>query len=451
MKATSVLRSIQPFPARMAASIATPPSSKNLTVVQDNMFEHLFTLPAIVRRHREAPLAREREAFLFHLHQRGTGRSNLRSYASLLNRIICLLGLEKLRGVRPKEVRNAARRWVIQQGGYRGGVGGPCSEPRFVWIAQRWLRFHKKLLLPYRPRPVFADKLEEYEEFMKSERGLAPVTIHGRLVQTAAFLTWFSKRQRRNLCAISLKDVDKYLAMRASGWTKVSLTSCAAILRAFFRYAETRGWCAAGIAGGVKGPPIRTDYSRSRGPKWSDVLRLLHATKRTNPVEARARPILLLFALYGLRRGEVRRLLLSDFDWRTRTFTVHRSKRGGFQQFPIHRELADAIFRYIRKARPQSSCRHLFVSFHPPYGPIHPASLSEIVKFRMKRLGVRSTQMGPHSLRRACATELLKQGASLREIADFLGHRDCKSVGIYAKFDMQLLRKIAVLDLCGAL
>jgi site-specific recombinase XerD len=69
----------------------------------------------------------------------------------------------------------------------------------------------------------------------------------------------------------------------------------------------------------------------------------------------------------------------------------------------------------------------------------------------MTGLGIRSAQMGPHSLRRACATELLRQGASPREIADFLGHRDCQSVGIYAKFDMHSLCKVAALDLCGTL
>jgi len=319
-------------------------------------------------------------------------------------------------------------------------------------MAKRWLRFYGKLILASRPRLAFADELEEYEEFMKSERGLAPDTIRGRLSEATAFLKWFSKHNQRNLSAISLRDVDKYFAMKTAGWTtKVSHASCAAVLRAFFRYAENRRWCAAGIAGGIKGPPIRTDYFKSRGPKWSDVLRLLRTTRRTNPVDVRARPILLLFSLYGLRRSEVRRLLLKDFDWRTRTFTVHRSKRGGLQQFPIHRELADAILSYIRKARPRSARRHLFVSFHPPYGPMHPVSLSRIVKLRMTRLGIRSAQMGPHSLRRACATELLKQGISLTEIADFLGHRDCQSVGLYAKFDMQYLRNVAVLDLCGAL
>jgi integrase/recombinase XerD len=286
---------------------------------------------------------------------------------------------------------------------------------------------------------------------MKSERGLAPVTIYGRLSETTAFLTWFLKHRRRSLREISLRDIDRYFAMKARDWTKVSHTNCAARLRAFFRYAENRGWCAAGIASGIKGSPIRADYRMSRGPKWSDVLRLLRTTSRTNPVELRARPMLLLFSVYGLRRSEVGRLLLSDFDWRTRTFTVHRSKLGGVQQFPMHRELAQAILRYIREARPQCVSRNLFVSFHPPYRPMHPVWLTKMVTLRMKRLGICFDQMGPHSLRRACATELLRQGSSLREIADFLGHRDCQSVGIYAKFDLQSLRGVADLDLCKTL
>ena len=55
---------------------------------QSGLLEDLFVLPAIVRRHQNAPLMPEREAFLLHLHQRGTGQSNLRNYAGLLNQII---------------------------------------------------------------------------------------------------------------------------------------------------------------------------------------------------------------------------------------------------------------------------------------------------------------------------------------------------------------------------
>ena len=69
----------------------------------------------------------------------------------------------------------------------------------------------------------------------------------------------------------------------------------------------------------------------------------------------------------------------------------------------------------------------------------------------MKRLGIKSQSLGPHSLRHACATELLRRGTSLKDIADFLGHRDIASVSIYAKFDARMLRKVAAFSLAGVL
>ena len=67
----------------------------------------------------------------------------------------------------------------------------------------------------------------------------------------------------------------------------------------------------------------------------------------------------------------------------------------------------------------------------------------------MKRLKVDSEHFGAHSLRHACATQLLRQGSSLRDIADFLGHRGMQSVSIYAKYDVRLLREVATFSLAG--
>jgi site-specific recombinase XerD len=73
----------------------------------------------------------------------------------------------------------------------------------------------------------------------------------------------------------------------------------------------------------------------------------------------------------------------------------------------------------------------------------------QITSRRMRQLGIVSAHIGPHALRHACATRLLGKGTSLKEIADFLGHSDSRSVGIYAKYDTRSLRKVAAFRLSG--
>ena len=165
----------------------------------------------------------------------------------------------------------------------------------------------------------------------------------------------------------------------------------------------------------------------------------------------RTRAILTLFAVYGLRSGEVSRLLLSDFDWRQEVFVVNHSKRGGSQRYPLQREVGDAILHYLQEARPRCACRHLFVTLHPPYRPVGPSALWWVTSSRIKAAGLRFRHNGPHSLRHACATRLLQQGASFKEIGDVLGHRGLESVGIYAKVDLNALRVVANVDLGGLL
>ena len=173
------------------------------------------------------------------------------------------------------------------------------------------------------------------------------------------------------------------------------------------------------------------DYPKGRnGRTYSGYSKV---SKGNSAAALRARAVLFLLTVYGLRSGEISRLLLSDFDWRLETFTVNHSKRGGAQKYPLQREVGDAILEYIRKARPRSSCRNLFLTLNPPYRAIGSSALWKITSRRIHAAGIQCRRRGPHSLRHACATHLLEQGASLKEIGDLLGHRDSKSTSIYAK------------------
>jgi integrase len=163
----------------------------------------------------------------------------------------------------------------------------------------------------------------------------------------------------------------------------------------------------------------------------------------------RALPVILLSAVYGLRATEIANLKLDDIDWRNETITIRRAKRGRTQQFPLQYEVGEAIINYLQYARPRCTCRHVFVTLVRPFRPLSRGFAWVIIGKRMRKHGVQANNIGPHALRHACATQLLKKGSSLRGIADFLGHKDIKTVSIYAKHDPRMLRKVAAFSLSG--
>jgi len=415
------------------------------------MLDTLLELSFALDRHRDAPLLEERLAFLKYLQERGTSRAALRNVSGQLLHVIDLLKLEMLRDVEMSDVKEAARRWGEQQRTNARARSYVRTESYFEYVAKKWLRFAGRLKSPPTPRTWFTDHLEDFARWMTDEQGLSPLSVRSHCWKTSTFLTWFAERHTC-LMPVRLQDVDEFLTLKGTGsWSRTSVSAAAQALRAFFRHAERRGWCKAGIAGAIQGPRRYVHEGLPDGPTWEEVQRLLLGIKGSSPSALRARAVLLLFAIYGLRSGEVSRLLLSDFDWLAETFLVTHSKRGGRQPYPLQHEVGEAVLEYVVKCRPRTGSRHVFLTLHAPYRSVSPASLWALTSRRIKAAGIKCRRSGPHCLRHACATHLLQEGVSLKEIGDLLGHRSAISTGIYAKVDISMLRRVADFDLGGLL
>ena len=235
----------------------------------------------------------------------------------------------------------------------------------------------------------------------------------------------------------------------ASGWNRKSVSVAAQALRAFFRYAETRGWCATGFAKGIQGPKIYKYEGLPEGPSWEEVRRLLRSVKGSGRLRYEHGQFSRCSRSMDCAVAKCRGCMLSDFDWREEVFVVNHSKRGGPQRYPLQREVGDAILQYLKRGRPRCACRHLFVTLNPPYRPLGAYGLWALTSRRLGAVGIQCRKRGPHVLRHACATRWLQQGASFKEIGDLLGHRGLESVGIYAKVDLPALRAVAAVDLGG--
>jgi integrase/recombinase XerD len=411
------------------------------------MIETITPWPSVRLRHESAPLLKEREQYLSHLLQQGYRRGTVRSTAAYLIHIVRVMNMNSMRIVSQREIESAGQSWATYDGPLRRKLSLGGSPRLFVHIAHAWLRFHGRLETP--PPNRFHRVIAEFIDAMRSVHGMAPDTVRSYSSRVFGFLKWFGVRYE-GLEQVSLLHIDDFLAgKRAEDWSIQTIASQCQALRTFFRFAEMRGWCVPGLALGIRSPRLPKYDGRPKAPTWAEVRRLIESANGSSPTDLRAKAILLLFAIYGLRSSEVSGLQLSDFDWRNEVFSVRRAKRGGVQQYPIQYEVGEAIIQYLQKGRRRCSGRHVFLSKNPPYGPIRPGPMWQIVGLRMRKLGIQLKHVGPHSLRHGCATRLLQKGASLQEIADFLGHRNIKSIGIYARYDIRSLRKVAAFSLAG--
>jgi integrase/recombinase XerD len=415
------------------------------------LIESVTVYPSIHLRHRTAPLLKERDQYLTHLLRKGFTAYRVRGDAAFLIHIIRVMKLTTMRNVELEEIIKAGKRWANYKGPLRKG-GKPQTTPEnFVRVAKGWLNYCGCLVLPPAPIWPFDRQIMEFKAFLKFERRLSSRTIIHYIDRTTLFLRWLSEKCD-SLSTVSLVDVDEFiLSKRRAGWSLRTIGTICTVLRAFFRFAEERGWCKPGLPQGILSPRVPKCTDAPKGPSWIDVRRLIRSINKKTPEALRARAMVLLYSVYGLRSSEVAGLRLDDFDWRSETFIVRRAKHGGVQQYPIQYEVGEAILEYLRKGRPHCESRHVFVGVRVPYRSLGPGGMWGVVGRRMKQMGIQSERFGPHSLRHACATHLLKKGSSLQEIASFLGHRNTKCVGVYAKYDKRSLHKVASFSLAGIL
>lgn len=412
------------------------------------MFEKLFKYPRVLARHRNGPLSDARESYLVHRADDGTAPSTLLRLARELLVITGEINLRVDRAIGVEEIETAARGWARRQQRSHRALTQRWSHELFVQTARDWLRFLGYLREPAEPAVPFSNLMSDFATCMRQERGLSSATIHNRCWHAGQFVAWYD-RQSRPFSQVSSTDVDGFLALKGTTWTRVSVATCAKALRAFFLHAEAHDWCSQGISAGIESPLIFDQEGLPAGPGWNEVERLIAATNTDRPGDIRDRPILMLFAIYGLRRAEVSRLRLEDLDWERAIIRVPRPKQRRAQDYPLTPAVGEAIIRYLKEVRPRCAHREVFLRLIAPLKPISPGGLYNLTRQRISRLGIVARHRGPHCLRHACAARLVSEALSLKEIGDHLGHRSIHSTRSYAKVDLAGLREVASFDLGG--
>ncbi len=86
----------------------------------------------------------------------------------------------------------------------------------------------------------------------------------------------------------------------------------------------------------------------------------------------------------------------------------------------------------------------LFVRARPPRGPLQAAAITAIAQRALRRAGIKIVRSGAHVLRHTLATQMVRSGVALKEVADVLGHAQLETTAIYAKLDLGTLSRVAL-------
>lgn len=136
-------------------------------------------------------------------------------------------------------------------------------------------------------------------------------------------------------------------------------------------------------------------------------------------------------------------MTLDDIRWERGEITL-RGKGGRLAQLPLPPDVGKALATYLHKDRPACSTRRLFIRLKAPRrGFANSIAISTLVARTLKKAGIESPHTGAHLFRHTLATEMLRQGASLAEIAQLLRHRSLNTTTLYAKVDLTTLRTLA--------
>jgi site-specific recombinase XerD len=286
--------------------------------------------------------------------------------------------------------------------------------------------------------------VQAYEQYLREERVLAEATIVNYVPFIGQFLQDRFGAGPVKLSSLHAADVVRFVQRQARQLHLKRAKLLTSALRSFLQYARYRGEIQLDLATVV---PCVANWSMPaipRGIAPDQVRRLLRQIDRRTAVGRRDYAILLLLARLGLRSGEVAFLELEDIDWKSGCLSVH-GKSGRRTQLPLPKDVGDAIVAYLRHGRPSSASRRVFLRARAPIrGFLTQCAVGSVVRHAILRAGIDAPTTGAHQFRHGLATQMLRQGASLAQIGELLGHKSPETTRIYTKVDLDALRTLAL-------
>ena len=284
-----------------------------------------------------------------------------------------------------------------------------------------------------------------FDQYMRDVCGLAEATRQYRRRYAREFLSL--KYGRRAIDFRRLRPIDPmdFVADYAERCSPATAQVAGSSLRCLLRFLQWKGWCDTRLAEAVPGVPHWEVSSFPKVMSEQELQRFIESFDQSTATGRRDYAMARCMTDLGLRVSDVVRLRLSDIDWRNATLRIAggKSRRAGI--LPLPRRVGEAIAAYLYDGRPSSQRPEQFLRHRAPLNdPISKELARGAMRRAYKRCELSPGWTGTHILRHTAASQMCKRGASLKQIADVLGHRSIDTSKVYTKVNIPMLAAVAL-------
>jgi site-specific recombinase XerD len=250
----------------------------------------------------------------------------------------------------------------------------------------------------------------------------------------------YLENNKIKLATLTIEQIDAFFAEFNANFTPSTCKVYRSIIRGFLGYLFAQ--CQVlkrDLAPLVVGAPM---FARAKPPTFlraDELKRLFDGIDLSSQTGLRTYAMLQLAYTLGLRPIEICQITLDNISFLKAELNINWRKCHNPLKLPVPEITIKAIAAYIIGARPQSAHRTLFLSLHPPYGPITPTTVHYYFKTAIHPI---HPSASVYWLRHTYAQNLLEAGVSLFEIKELMGHDSIESTRKYLLIHTKLMRKV---------
>jgi site-specific recombinase XerD len=322
-----------------------------------------------------------------------------------------------------------------------GGYGARCTRRGLGPLMETLTRLGVvpvEVARPAEPGSAGEALLASFRTYLLDERGLAPGTAAAYAKLARRFLDGCPASEE--IASLTAGEVTRAVVRESQSVSAKSTKYFTVAVRCLLRFCFLQGWLASDLSAAVLSATGPRRSFVPLGIAKADADALLRSCDRRRSVGRRDYAILHVLLRLGLRAGEVAALTLEDIDWRAGEIVVQGKGRRQ-ERLPLPVDVGEALTGYLKRGRPVTIRRELFLRAIAPIGPLGRGGISLTVRRACRRAGI--AEIGAHRLRHTMACEMVNAGVGLTQIGQVLRHRSQLSTAIYARVDMAALREIA--------